>query len=175
MRMVRPWCAAVAAAALAACVPRTAPPAPAAMPAPVPVPPPPAPAPAPAPPAAWEDGPLSPGDWTYNTDSGPGVAVFEQNGLGIFVVLCAQDRRISLVRMGVAGGAPLIVRTSFGERALPTPGFVPEANATLAASDPLLDQIAFSRGRFLVRFEGAADLVLPTWPEPARAIEQCRG
>ena len=161
-----------AAAVLAACVQRAAPPAPVAPPPPAPAPSAPPPAP---PPVAWEDGPLSPGDWTYHTDSGPGAAVFGQDGQGIFVLLCAEARRISLIRIGVAGGAPLIVRTSFGERALPTPGLVPEARAVLAASDPLLDQIAFSRGRFLVRLEGAADLVLPTWPEPARAIEQCRG
>jgi hypothetical protein len=38
----------------------------------------------------------------------------------------------------------------------------------------LFDQIVFSRGRFLVRVAGGGDLVLPTWPEPARLIEECR-
>jgi hypothetical protein len=47
--------------------------------------------------------------------------------------------------------------------------------ATLPASDTLFDQIAFSRGRFLVRASGGGDLVLPSWPEPARLIEECRG
>jgi len=42
------------------------------------------------------------------------------------------------------------------------------------SSDPLFDQLAFSRGRFLVRVEGQGDLILPAWPEPARTIEDCR-
>ena len=50
-----------------------------------------------------------------------------------------------------------------------------QALATLPASDPLFDQIVFSRGRFLVRVTGGSDLVLPSWPEPARLIEECRG
>ena len=45
----------------------------------------------------------------------------------------------------------------------------------LPPADPLLDQIAFSRGRFLVQAEGGPSLILPAWPEPARVIEDCRG
>jgi len=47
--------------------------------------------------------------------------------------------------------------------------------ATLAASDPLLDEIVFSRGRFMVHVDGLPDLILPSWPEPAHVIEDCRG
>ena len=42
------------------------------------------------------------------------------------------------------------------------------------AYDPLLDAIAFSRGRFTVESESGAMLVLPAWPEPARVVEDCR-
>jgi len=97
-----------------------------------------------------------------------------QEGIGVFVVLCAHDRRFSLIRMLASGGSALTIRTSFGERTLPTQQFSLEARADLPAADPLLDQIVFSRGRFLVRADGVADLILPTWPEPARAIEECR-
>jgi hypothetical protein len=45
----------------------------------------------------------------------------------------------------------------------------------LQARDPLLDQIAFSRGRFTIEAPGAAMLVIPAWPEAARVIEDCRG
>jgi hypothetical protein len=45
----------------------------------------------------------------------------------------------------------------------------------LPASDPFLDQIVFSRGRFAVEAQGQARLILPTWPEPARVVEECRG
>ena len=41
--------------------------------------------------------------------------------------------------------------------------------ADLAANDPLLDAIAFSRGRFVVSMPGMAALVVPAWPEAARA------
>jgi hypothetical protein len=44
----------------------------------------------------------------------------------------------------------------------------------LAATDPLLDAIAFSRGRFAVEAPGLPTLILPTWPEPARVVEECR-
>ena len=72
-------------------------------------------------------------------------------------------------------GGPITIVTSFGERSLPGAGNEDQSIATLAASDPLFDQIVFSRGRFLVRVAGGGDLVLPSWPEPARVIEDCRG
>ena len=45
---------------------------------------------------------------------------------------------------------------------------------TLDPREPQLDAIAFSRGTFLVSIKGAADLVLPAWPEVARVVEDCR-
>jgi hypothetical protein len=68
----------------------------------------------------------------------------------------------------VAAGTRLIVRTSFGELAVAD-------GAPLPAADPLFDQMAFSRGRFTIAAEGLPMLVIPAWPEPARAIEDCRG
>jgi len=44
----------------------------------------------------------------------------------------------------------------------------------LAAYDPLLDALAFSRARFAVVAAGSPPLVLPAWPEIARVIEDCR-
>ena len=49
------------------------------------------------------------------------------------------------------------------------------ATATLSAGDPILDAMVFSRGRFTVEAPGLPMLVLPTWPAPARVIEDCRG
>ena len=46
--------------------------------------------------------------------------------------------------------------------------------AELFALDPLLDAIAFSRGRFAVTMAGGSPLVVPAWPEAARTIEDCR-
>jgi hypothetical protein len=52
-----------------------------------------------------------------------------------------------------------------------TPAYVA---AELSPVDRQLDALAFSRGRFLVSVKGAADLVIPAWPELARVIEDCR-
>jgi hypothetical protein len=129
------------------------------LPRPAPTPPPPQPA------LGWEDMAPTPGEWTYR--DGDLAAVF---GPGLFTVRCdPATRRVTLVRGSSVGG--LTLRTSYGDRSLAGG----PAGAVLPASDPLLDQIVFSRGRFAVEAEGQARLVLPTWPEPARALEECRG
>jgi hypothetical protein len=66
------------------------------------------------------------------------------------------------------------IRTSYGARTLPANAQADGLAATLSASDPLLDQIAFSRGRFTVEVAGQPQLVLPAWPEVARVVEDCR-
>ncbi|HEU0100627.1 MAG TPA: hypothetical protein VFQ67_17845 [Allosphingosinicella sp.] len=117
-------------------------------------------APVAADPADWRDRPLTPGDWSY--DPGAGEARYA----GFSLRCDGASRRVTLSRAGAL--APLRLRTSFGEHVL-------EPGAALPADDPRLDEIAFSRGRFLVEAKGMADLVLPAWPEPARVIEDCRG
>lgn len=167
--------AALAAMAVpSACVPR-----PAAAPLPVPAPapspsPPPAPAPAPPPAADWRDGPLAPGDWSYTNASGIAEAGFASPGGTLFAVRCEPGGQIVLMRMGVPAG-PMTIVTTFGERRLASFGNEDQANVRLAAADPLFDQIAFSRGRFVVRVAGGGDLIVPSWAEPARVIEDCRG
>jgi hypothetical protein len=170
MRMVRLLAAALAAAmALTACMPRPAPPASAPAPPPRPAPPPPAPAP---PPSDWRDAPLSQGDWGYGDRPGPRAA-FGAEG-PFFVAECTIAGQVALARVGAAAGATLTIGTTFGERSLPASSDGATLRATLAAADPLLDEMAFSRGRLLVHTDGQADLVLPSWPELARLIEECR-
>lgn len=108
----------------------------------------------------WRDRPLTPGDWSY--DSGAGEARYAG-----FSLRCDGARRqVVLSRAGATG--PLRLRTTYGERVLP-------AGAALPAADPLLDEMAFSRGRFMVEAAGQPALILPAWPEPARVVEDCRG
>ena len=79
---------------------------------------------------------------------------------------------------GRARRRPLTVRTSSTTRTLavqPTGGTPPYVAASLAATDPLLDAMAFSRGRFVVEQAGAPPLVLPAWAEIGRVVEDCRG
>ena len=84
---------------------------------------------------------------------------------------------LSAARAGeFTADAPLIVRTEFGDRALAgTFGAGDDALRTsLGARDPLLDQMAFSKGRFAVEVAGRTPLYLPSWPEVTRVIEDCR-
>jgi hypothetical protein len=108
----------------------------------------------------WRDLPLAPGDWNY--DPGRSEARY-----GDFSLRC--DSALGQVVAARAGSSgPLRLRTTYGERVLP-------AGGALAAADPILDEMAFSRGRFTVEGPGGAPLVLPAWPEPARVVEDCRG
>jgi hypothetical protein len=172
MRIVGPSCAALA---LAACVPRQE--------APAPLPPPPAPRilappratpPAP-PPADWQAAPLSMGYWSYAPDQATPRATFGSMGIMSFEISCERGRAIRL-RWVAAPARAILIRTSYGERRLQ----VSEVDINLLIvdlppGDPLLDQIAFSRGRFLVQVDGVQAIILPAWPEPARVIEDCRG
>lgn len=71
----------------------------------------------------------------------------------------------------------MTVRTTFGLRPLSSdpaagkPGWI---TARLGPRDPLLDQMAFSRGRFTLEVAGLPALYLPSWPEVSRVIEDCR-
>lgn len=170
MRTARIIGALAAAFMVAACVPRPA--APARAPAPPPPrPAPPPPEPPPPPPASWEDAPLSPGDWSYRDEAGTSSAGYAGVGL-----MCDENRHVVI---SIASGAAvppraIIVRTTYGERRLPAAPDHGHVRSGLAADDPLLDQIAFSRGRFLLQAEGGQPLIVPSWPEPARVIEDCR-
>ena len=168
MRALTLGLTAVTAVALASCATQSAaPPAPAPAPAPTPPPAPVPPPPPPPPPQDWRDIALTSGDWTYRTEAGGPVAEFGV-GAPAFILRCQlAARQVVIERAGAATGARLIVRTSFGERAV-------TAGAPLPAGDPLLDQMAFSRGRVTIAAEGLPMLVVPAWPEPARTIEDCR-
>lgn len=171
--MRRRLSAAVLAAALAGCVERAPPPPPQPRPTPTPLPPPPPPLA-----ADWRDWPLTPGTWAYARDSRGTRAMFGAAGADALLVLrCdAGERRFYVSRAGAAT-APLAMRTSSATRALavqPTGGALPYVAATLVPSDPLLDAIAFSRGRFVVEQPGAPRLVVPVYAEIGRVIEDCR-
>ena len=124
-----------------------------------------------APPAVareWSDLPLSPGDWRYLEADGAAEARFEGSD-GDFSLRCDRAaRRLSLSRQA-GGGGTMTVRTSAGMRSFAG------SDAQVSASDGFLDAMVFSRGRITVEAAGAPMLVIPTWPEPARVVEECRG
>lgn len=124
--------------------------------------------PAPAP-ADWRTRPINAGTWLWRaTAEGSEAAFADSRGTQLVIRCTRATRRVSFSRTGVLPAAPIRIATTSSERLLP-PG-----NMVLA-SDPLLDAIAFSRGRLWVDVQGSMPLVLRSAPEPARSIEDCRG
>ena len=95
----------------------------------------------------------------------------------LFTFRCErQATRIFASRAGATAGR-MTLRSTSGVKAydaLPTGGVPSYVAAEIAPRDPQLDAMAFSRGRILVGLDGAADLILPIWPEFARVVEDCR-
>lgn len=169
--------ASIIALAVAGCVP---PPAEQAPPPPVVAPvPPPAPAPVPAPFVGdWQNWPLTPGTWRYASDARGSQAAFGAgNAAPQLTLRCdSSARRIILSRPGQETGA-FTIRTTSTTRAVPVsllPGGMPQVASEHAARDPLLDAMAFSRGRIVVEQAGTRPLVVPTYAEIGRVIEDCR-
>lgn len=167
--------------ALASCatpeiVPPPAHPAPAPMPTPAPGP---TPTPSPTLGADWRDWPLAPGTWVYRQDERGSIALFGRAGADADLTLrCDRGRgRLYLSRRSNGAGA-LTVRTSTTRKTLdasPAGGTPAYAAVELGPRDSLVDAMGFSRGRFVVQGGGAADLVVPAWPEILRVAEDCRG
>lgn len=139
---------------------------------PVPLPPP--------PPLNWQDRPLSPGAWYYSREAGGSQALYGRaSGEAAFIVRCDRTRRqVTLSREGASSGNVMTIRTTSNARNYPVTVQtepLPYATGTTAITDRFLDDIVFSRGRFSVEVPGMPMLILPTWPEPARVIEDCRG
>ncbi|QGN55925.1 hypothetical protein [Novosphingobium sp. Gsoil 351] len=152
-------------------------------PAPLPAPPPPRPVataiPA-QPPADWRDAPATAGAWSYVPGTAGSAALFANDPAAPLAGLRC-DRpggRVALSRAGAAPGPlPLTIVTSTLTRAFtasPESGATPQLSLQFAPRDPVLDAMAFSRGRFVIEVAGLPTLYLPAWPEIARVIEDCR-
>jgi len=105
---------------------------------------------------------LAAGQWTYAASPTGGHARY---GSHLSIICDKSGRTVTISRPG-APAAALTVVTDVQTRTLAPDG-------RISAFDPLLDAMAFSRGRFLVS-GGAGVLAVPSWPEAARAIEDCR-
>lgn len=163
-------------ALLSACAPTAQPPAPA--------PPPVAAAQPPAPPLVrplgdWRDAPLTAGAWRWSNATGRSTAHFALPGEAPLLSLtCAASGTVQLVHAGTPRAAtPLAITTSGGIFPLMTDPVLPGASGitvTLPARAPVLDAMAYSRGRFVVEVAGLAPSYVPAWPEVARVVEDCR-
>ena len=153
-------------------------------------------APAPAAPlskpvaAGWRDTPQTPGAWTYTQEASGSAARFGQPGAAPLLLLrCDRTRPAVLIQRPSQGSSlgsgtlAAAITTSSGARRLgatPANGSPVAQNApiqfeiALGTADPLLDAMAFSRGRFMIEMSGAPTLILPAWAEVGRVIEDCR-
>jgi hypothetical protein len=119
-----------------------------------------------------------PGGWTYAaTAAGTEASFLDSSGQPQLFVRCTRAGRVVTIAKPATAAAPFLsVWTSNLTRNLPA-SYNPATyrlSASVTASDPLLDAIAFSRGRFAVSVSGATALIVPAWEEPARVIEDCR-
>ena len=118
------------------------------------------------------------GNWTYRAIAGGTEADFvDASAVVRLQIKCNRASRIvSIVRTGVPAAAPtLTVWTTAMSRTIPARFLTTkELVADLASTDPLLDSIAFSRGRFASAASGAPMVALPSAPEVTRVIEDCR-
>ena len=137
-------------------------------------------APAPALTGDVNDWPLTPGDWTYSRDSRGSVGQFGASGRRAMLSLRCdmQTRRVTLLREASAPAQHMVIRTSSMTKQLPaqlTGGTLAYVAAEIMSNDPILDAMAFSRGRILVEAEGQQPVILPSWAEIAHIVEDCRG
>ena len=121
---------------------------------------------------------ITAGMWTYQTVPGGSAARFvDATGSTRFALECSKaTRRVTISRNSNVAAPGLFIWTTDASRSV---GARFDAAAMrvaleLGARDPLLDAIAFSRGRIAVVMTGAEPLVMPAWPEAARTIEDCR-
>ena len=121
---------------------------------------------------AYRGRPLATGAWTVRLAAGSSEANYGEAGRPALTLRCdLVARRVRISRPDRPAGAITIITSSL-TRTLAAPG-------ELTVYDPLLDAIAFSRGRFVVMTPAstaaASDvLILPAWPEAARIAEDCR-
>jgi hypothetical protein len=112
---------------------------------------------------AWKSLPLSAGSWSYL----PTASGSEARYAALLTIRCDRpSRTVTIVRPGIPAG-PIMIATSSANRTV-------TAGAKLAASDSFLDAIAFSRGRILISGGAGGVVAIPSWPEAARSIEDCR-
>lgn len=167
----------VAALLLASCVAPPPPPAPRAAPTPPPV----AAKPAPAPRLSgeWNDWPFAVGEWVYRRDDRGSIGLFGPVGQNALVSLRCdlQNRRVYLSRAATAAGQRIVIRTSSSMKefaAKPTGGTPAYLATEIMPMDAILDAMAFSRGRILVETDGHQSVILPSWAEITRIVEDCR-
>lgn len=130
----------------------------------------------PSPSLGWQDMPIATGEWRWSGEGGS-TARFGSSGQSIALLAC-RDRAVTLTLTRYGGSSlaqpDITIRTTSTSRSYPGAARPGAVSLTLDSRDPLLDAIVFSRGRFAVEVQGMDPLALPSWPEVARVIDDCR-
>ena len=118
------------------------------------------------------------GSWTYAATAGGAEATFRNSAAQpqLFLTCVRASRQVLIARPAAAAAPTLQLWASNASRNLPA-SFNPATRriqATLAASDTLLDAMALSRGRIAVGIAGQPAIVAPAWGEISRIVEECR-
>ena len=122
--------------------------------------------------------PVSPGSWTYRAVPGGSEASFvDSAGAARMVIACGKlTRLVTISRISAAPASSLSIWTSSLSRNLPSRFDQASGRviAQVAATDPLLDAIALSRGRIALWMPGSPAFVPPVGTEIDHVVEDCR-
>ena len=142
------------------------------------------PAPAPTRPAIqqptghWTDWAIANGSWVYRRDDRGSIALFGAMGSDALVTLRCDKARARLFLSRASDiGSTMTVRTSSASKALavqPTGGKPAYVASEISLGDPILDAMAFSRGRIALEISGTLNIAIPVWSEIGRVVEDCR-
>jgi hypothetical protein len=119
------------------------------------------------------------GNWSYATATDGSEATFSNTSGNpqVWMHCTRATRRVTIAKPATVAAPFINVWTSSLTRSVPA-SFNPATGRLtidLVATDPLLDAIATSRGRAGFTVGDQPALVVPTWAEAARVIEDCRG
>ena len=107
---------------------------------------------------------VEPGEWRYTN----GTARFGGGEPALLTIACQASERVVVLRVAEPAAALTLRATTSLKQVSATGGI-----ARLDPRDPILDALAFSRGKFGVTVDGR-ERWLPAWPEVARVVEDCR-
>lgn len=124
--------------------------------------------------ADWRQAPQTLGTWRMSRDNQGPIASF---GNGLVDMRCSlNSRTITFTRNTPSANQhdSITIATSATNRTLAAHASNSGLGFTLPASDPLWDAMTFSRGRFSVETPGLDRLIIPSWSEVGKLVQDCR-
>jgi hypothetical protein len=126
----------------------------------------------------WLDWPVAAGSWIYRRDDRGSIALYGAANADALVTLrCDKGRRTIYLSRAGGAGSTITVRTSSSMKALgaqPTGGKPAYIAAEITTTDPILDAMAYSRGRIAIEASPLLSIAIPVWSEIGRVVEDCR-